>query len=107
MFGYFALNAWITSSLGGSSLGSPQNDQVSVAFWLFALWAGAAVAAGAPVCAAGALDVVLPWHAVRSEAETAPRPATVPKRRSARREIRDDGPALSIWGRVLLGCRPD
>src|SRR6266702_87331 len=97
MFGYLALNALMTSSLGGSSLGSPQNDQVIVAGWLAAGAAVAAWAAGGAAVGAGALpdvvepvDVVPPWHAASSEAEAAPSPAAVANWRSARRESRAD-----------------
>src|SRR6266581_859175 len=91
MFGYLALNALMTSSLGGSSLGSPQNDQVIVAGWLAAgAAAGAAVAAGALPDVVEPVDVVPPWHAASSEAEAAPSPAAVANWRSARRESRAD-----------------
>src|SRR5882672_4165384 len=91
MFGYFALNAAMTSSFGGNSLGSPQKDQVIVADWAFAA-AGALVGAGAFAAAvgAGALAVPALWQAANSEADAAPSPATGENRSTARRESRAD-----------------
>src|SRR5438067_8079088 len=92
MLGYFALKAWMTSSFGGSSLGSPQKDQVIVAAWVLACAAaGAAAVADAPVLAgAGPLEPVPPWQAASSDAEAMPSPALVANRNTARRENRAD-----------------
>src|ERR1700674_3975905 len=97
MFGYLALNAFMTSSLGGSSFGSPQNDQVIVAAWLFAA-AGAVVGAGG-----GPLDVPPLWQAASSDADAAPSPAAVANRRSARRESRADNGCSSLICRTPRG----
>src|SRR5712692_760195 len=114
MLGYLALNAWMTSSLGGSSFGSPQKDQVIVAAWLLPAPAAAGATVGAGALAlvgagllasvgAGALALVgaaplglgPPWQAASSDAEAAPSAVAVANRKSARRESRVD-----------IGCNP-
>src|ERR1051326_3076280 len=83
----------MTSSLGGSSLGSPQNDQVMLpevvpapAGWAWA-WVGAAAADVGPVAAGALVEPPEPlWQAASSEAALRPRPASPAMRSNARRD---------------------
>src|SRR5690349_20802054 len=72
----------MTSSLGGSSLGSPQKDQVMLADALV-LAPGALVAAAAGAAAVGAVwvcDGWVLWHAARSPTPARPSTRSSPRR---------------------------
>src|SRR5438067_2722820 len=89
----------MTSSLGGSSFGSPQNDQVILAEPPVPA-AGACVAAGAgaaPVAEVWRCDVELLWHAARS-----PTPASPANRSRPRRDSRAD---VCVWF-IRFYCTP-